>query len=108
MAGIDSQVSRAGDRGGEGRLAGMSRSDEIARARTRSVGLSLASTPVSNGDDAGGVGNLCPRDACALEATRRSSVTLGPPFLVVSPTSAPTSMPKGDSDCIVFHHTSCS
>jgi hypothetical protein len=34
MAGIVSQVSRAGGRGGEGRLAGRSKSDEIARAST--------------------------------------------------------------------------
>lgn len=34
IAGIVSQSSRAGERGGEGRLAGRRRSDEMAKART--------------------------------------------------------------------------
>jgi len=62
MAGIVSQSARAGDKGGEGRLAGSRRSDEMASASTCSTCESdvPASTATSKGEDAGGVGSLCP------------------------------------------------
>ena len=108
MAGIGSPSSRAGERGGEGRLAGSSRSDEMASARTRSVDSSLVLTGSSKGEDDGGVGGLCPRDACALEATNNISVIRGLPLLAGLSTSTPTSKPKGDYGCAVFHHATCS
>ena len=63
IAGIVSQSSKAGERGGEGRLAGSRRSDEMASASTCSTCASdaPASAATSNGEDAGGVGSLCPR-----------------------------------------------
>lgn len=63
IAGIDSQSSSAGDMGGEGRLAGSRRSEDMASASTWSTCASdvPASTATPNGEDAGGVGSLCPR-----------------------------------------------
>jgi len=55
-----SQSSKAGDIGGEGRLAGSRRSEEMAKASTWSTCASdvPASTATSKGEDAGGVGSL--------------------------------------------------
>jgi hypothetical protein len=58
-----SQSSKAGDMGGEGRLAGRRRSEDMAKANTCSTCASdePASAATSNGEDAGGVGSRCPR-----------------------------------------------